>query len=227
MRNFLSKLNHKVRSYVGYRSKHRYELVGPSELWQMKREFQFKFLINHGLLPKHYLLDIGCGTLRGGIPLIDYLEKSHYFGIESRNKVLLEARKELKEAALEAKEPHLMYVPSISNFKCSQKFEFIWAFSVLIHMNDYILQETLNFISEHLSDNGVFYTNVNIGNSTIEGEWQEFPVVWRTFNFYESMCENSNLKVTNLGAIKNFGHISNIESQDSQQMLQIVSKSKS
>ena len=28
---------------------------------------------------KPLLLDIGCGTLVGGIPIIRYLEKSHYY----------------------------------------------------------------------------------------------------------------------------------------------------
>ena len=62
-----------------YTSKERrHAMVGPAKLWKMKRDFQIKFLKKSGLLPKHYLLDIGCGTLRGGIPFIEYLDEKKY-----------------------------------------------------------------------------------------------------------------------------------------------------
>ena len=84
-------------------SEKRHSLVGPPYLWKMKRDFQIQFLKTMGLKPEHYLLDIGCGTLRGGIPLIKYLQDGHYFGVEVRKEVLDEGRKELREASLEEK----------------------------------------------------------------------------------------------------------------------------
>ena len=54
----------------------RASLVGPPKLWQSKRDCQIKFLLEHGLKQDHYLLDLGCGVLRGGIPIINYLEKT-------------------------------------------------------------------------------------------------------------------------------------------------------
>ena len=62
------------------KKKRRHGMVGPPYLWKMKREFQIKFLTDMDLKPDHYLLDLGCGTLRGGIPIIEYLEIGHYFG---------------------------------------------------------------------------------------------------------------------------------------------------
>ena len=43
---------------------------------------------------------VGCGTLRGGIPLIDYLAPGHYAGVEVRGDVLDEGRRELAENGL-------------------------------------------------------------------------------------------------------------------------------
>ncbi len=77
-------------------STERHSHVGAPEGWELKRRFQIDFLKKQGLKPEHYLLDIGCGTLRGGIPIIDYLDKGHYYGIEVRDFVLDEGRKELQ-----------------------------------------------------------------------------------------------------------------------------------
>jgi len=46
----------------------------------MKRRFQIDFFRRQGLRPDQTLFDLGCGTLRGGIPIIDYLEPGFYTG---------------------------------------------------------------------------------------------------------------------------------------------------
>lgn len=69
----------------------------PPGQWRQKRNLQRSFLLASGLQPSHQLLDIGCGTLRGGIPLIDYLEKGNYVGLEPRKKALDEALRFVQE----------------------------------------------------------------------------------------------------------------------------------
>ena len=88
MKNALRRVRSRLTSMLQPAEERRHSLVGPPDLWEMKREFQIRFLRQAGLSPEHYLLDIGCGTLRGGIPLIDYLETGHYFGLESRQQGL-------------------------------------------------------------------------------------------------------------------------------------------
>lgn len=200
---------------------HRHALVGPPELAEMKRRFQIDFLKNAGLSPEHYLLDIGCGTLRGGIPLINHLDEAHYFGIDSRNEVIIEGKKELSECGLEYKIPQLLVAEDISKLTIDHKFDYVWAFSVLFHMNDTILDNTLDFVSRHLLDTGVFYANVNIGMKP-EGFWQGFPVIWRNLEYYVEACSRHGLDATDLGTIRSHGHISSIEAQDSQIMLGII-----
>ena len=87
-------------------------------------------------------------------------------------------------------------------------------------MNDDMLNQTLNFVSRHLANEGAFFANVNVG-SYKEGSWQGFPVVWRTLDFYTDMCSENKLAVSNLGPLKDLGHISSIESQDTQRMLRV------
>lgn len=187
----------------------------------MKREFQIKFLKQMGLKPEHHLFDIGCGTLRGGIPIIDYLQEGHYIGAEVRADVLEEGRRELRQAGLEGKNPTLLPIADMSQLTLDRKFDYIWAFSVLVHMDDQVLSETLDFVSRHLSVRGVFYANVNIGDEE-EGTWQGFPIVTRSFRSYVHACAANNLTVSDLGSLKSLGHVTHLETQDYQRMIGIT-----
>jgi len=198
----------------------RHALVGPPQLWKMKRDFQFDFLKRVGLLPEHYLLDIGCGTLRGGIPIINYLEKEHYFGLDSRKEILAEAREELASVGLEHKAPTLLTIADFSSVNLAQEFDFLWAFSVFIHMPDEVLYDCLDFVSRHISVDGSLFANVNIGEQP-DANWQGFPIVYRSIDFYRQACLKHGLELTELGELKDFGHLSGVEAQDTQRMLRI------
>lgn len=54
--------------------------VGGSSLWELQGNLQKNFLISQGLSPEHKFLDLGCGCLRAGIKLIEYLYKDNYYG---------------------------------------------------------------------------------------------------------------------------------------------------
>lgn len=198
----------------------RHSLVGPAILWKMKRDFQIYFLKRVGLQPRHFLIDIGCGTLRGGIPIIQYLGDGHYFGIESRSHVRAEGEKELSESGLSHKRPTLISSDDIGSVKLSREFDYIWAFSVLIHMTDDIVDDCFGFAASHLHAEGYFYANVNLGDKP-SGNWQSFPVVWRPLEFYEGIGGKHNLRVEDIGSLKSLGHDSGVVSQDEQRMLKI------
>lgn len=53
--------------------------------WEALGKLQFDYLVANGLKPGHRLLDIGCGTLRGGRHFIRYLAPGGYTGIDISN----------------------------------------------------------------------------------------------------------------------------------------------
>jgi len=195
----------KLMRRVGTRPPARHALVGPPDLWEQKRRFQFEFLISQGLQAEHRLLDIGCGALRGGIPLIEYLQTGHYVGVEARAAVLEEGRKELAESGLEHKQPLLINASDPAQIQISVPFDFAWAFSVLIHMPDEVVRAYLGFVSGVLAEGGRFYANVGLGNRP-EGEWQGFPVVSRPRESYERWAASRGLIVTDVGLLGALGH---------------------
>lgn len=200
------------------RLNNRHALVGPPHLWRMKRDFQIEFLKKAGLSSEHYLLDLGCGTLRGGTPIISYLQVGHYFGVDVRAEVFGEADKELREEGLLDKEPTLIYASELSTLYIEQKFDFIWGFSVLIHMTDSVLSDALSFIRNQLRPSGFFYANVNIGESN-DAVWREFPLVWRTIDFYKEMSQQNGLDVQDMGTIASLGFASGNQNHDSKIIL--------
>ena len=63
--------------------------------WEKMGRLQLDFLVEHGLTPDSCVLDVGCGALRAGIPLVGYLDPGRYYGIDI-NESLLEASYELE-----------------------------------------------------------------------------------------------------------------------------------
>jgi cyclopropane fatty-acyl-phospholipid synthase-like methyltransferase len=170
----------------------------------MKRQFQVTYLRNHGLSPEQTFLDLGCGTLRGGIPIIEYLEVGNYTGVDVRRQVIEEAAKELRDHKLEPKCPILLTLDEAIT-QMSTTFDMIWAFQVLIHMEEDRLHEALDLAKKHLKPNGVFFATALIGEFE-ESEWQGFPVIRQSLDFYEQKAARAGLTVSPRGMLDSFGY---------------------
>lgn len=90
------------------------EVVGG--LWDEMGALQLDFMRAHGLSPRHRLLDLGCGSLRGGVHFVRYLDAGNYHGLD-HNQSLLDAGHgiELAAAGLQERVPR-------SNLYCNPDF---------------------------------------------------------------------------------------------------------
>lgn len=186
-------------------AKNRYEWVGDSAAAEMKKKFQIDFLKTHGLKPAHRLLDYGCGVLRGGVPIIEHLNSGGYTGLDIRPQVLEEARRELKESGLEAKQPRLVESKNAAQELAGVNFDVIWIFNVFIHMDDEVFRRELGFIAQHLAAGGICYGTVHPG-ARFDSEWQGFPFVTRPLWFYEQEVHRAGLDLRLLGTLDRFGY---------------------
>ncbi len=215
----IEKILKKIKFFLSSKKIKRHSLVGQSNLWKLKREFQIKFLKNQGLESSNLFLDIGCGTLRGGIPIIKFLEPGNYYGIDVREIALNEAKKEVVDEKLERKKPNLILFEDFKDLNIESKFDKMIAFSVLIHMDDDVLDNCFKFVAKHLKREGKLYANVNIGDGLI-GNWQGFPVVAKNLEFYEKLASQYELELRDLGTLRDFQHHSGSKDQDDQKMLE-------
>lgn len=89
-------------------------------LWDEIGQLQLDFLVAQGLMPYHRLLDIGCGSLRGGVKLIRYLDTGHYAGVDLHESLLDAGYQiELAREGLTHKLPR-------SNLVADGEFDFSW-----------------------------------------------------------------------------------------------------
>jgi len=199
------------------RAEGRHGRVGAPHLWRMQRVFQIDFLQRMGLAKQHQLLDLGCGTLRGGLPLIGYLSPGNYTGIDVRPEIIEEAMRELEEAGLEERYPRISLVDSLADLDLPATFDYVWAFSVWMHLEDPELETALAFIARYLRADGTGYANVHLGDGRL-GTWAGFPVNARPLDWYRSRAREAGLSAEALGRLCELGHVSGDRNCDSQFM---------
>jgi len=138
-------------------SEHR-EVVGG--LWDEIGDLQYRFLIEHGLQPHHTLLDIGCGSLRGGVRFIRYLEAGNYIGVDS-NLSLLDAGfgVELQAAGLQDKLPreNLVCLLEFDFHRLGRQFDFALAHALFTHLTFNRIRRCLQQLAPVIRIGGHFF----------------------------------------------------------------------
>jgi hypothetical protein len=127
-------------------------------MWEEIGKLQFDFLLSKGLKPDNYLLDIACGSLRLGVKVIPYLERSHYLGIEKeRNLVKAGLEKELGPKLRDEKQPNIVISNSFEFEKLGLKADFAIAQSLFTHLPPTLIDLCFKKLYPWLEDDGVFY----------------------------------------------------------------------
>lgn len=165
------------------------------------RRFQIDFLRAEGLKPSHSLLEIGCGPMTGGLPIIDYLDAGRYVGVDVRPEVLNLSWREIGKAGLAAKNPQLLCSANFGDEALGARtFDYVLSFSVLYHLADEILNGWLESVAKRA---GVAYANVNVNVES--STWLQFPFLKRSLATYRDMAEKHALKTEELGTIESLG----------------------
>jgi SAM-dependent methyltransferase len=128
-------------------------------MWDEIGALQFEFLKRQGLTPDAYLLDVGCGSLRGGIHFIGFLEPAHYFGIDL-NESLIGAglSHEVPAAGLQDKvDRSQFHVTSRFDVPFDQRFDYAVAVSVFTHLPLNHIQLALYQLSRAMKPGGRFF----------------------------------------------------------------------
>ena len=138
--------------------KHR-QVVGG--LWEEIGALQLEFMQGRGLRPDHLLLDVGCGSLRGGVKFVEYLNPSHYFGIDI-SPSLLEAgyaqeiapRQDLADKLPAA---NLRCIDNFDATSFDKQFDYALAQSVFTHLTFNSIRLCLENLHQVVKPGGKFY----------------------------------------------------------------------
>ena len=102
--------------------------------WEEIGKLQFDFLVAQGLEPEHFLLDVGCGSLRGGVHFIRYLRSGHYFGVDINREILDAGRFELEKNDLAHKTVTLVQSGEFDFDALGRSFDYALAQSLFTHL---------------------------------------------------------------------------------------------
>lgn len=126
-------------------------------LWDEIGSLQFEFLLERGLLPSHRLIDIGCGALRCGIPLIRFLDEGNYYGLDLNASLIDAGRHELEKEALAAKRPTLLVNDRFEIDRFRMSFDFAIAQSVFTHLDLNLIARCLVETRAQMKSGGKFF----------------------------------------------------------------------
>lgn len=127
-------------------------------LWDEIGRLQFEFLLEHGLEPRHYFLDVACGSLRGGVYFIPYLEKGHYLGIDKEPDLIDKGvREELTTELVESKQPQFVVSDTFEFERFSSAPDFALAQSLFTHLPPRIINICFSKLRAVVHPDSVFY----------------------------------------------------------------------
>lgn len=128
--------------------------------WEEFGKLHIDFLSSQGLKPHHKFLDIGCGCLRGGIKLIEYLDENNYYGQDINSYLVnMGYEKEVPNAGLENKIQKNNFCISFDfslNFK-DVKFDMGISQSVFTHLTINHLYGCLLNIKDYFKSDAKFF----------------------------------------------------------------------
>lgn len=119
-------------------------------------KLQLNFLCNKGLGPSNSLLDLGCGSLRGGEYFIDYLNRGNYTGMDISAKAIQAGTNRLEELVTK-KNPTFVVNDDLTfqNNDLANSYDYAIAQSVFTHLPPKQIEECFSHIGTVVD--GKFY----------------------------------------------------------------------
>jgi SAM-dependent methyltransferase len=135
--------------------------------WDVLGRLQFDFMVDRGLQPHHVLLDIACGSLRGGVHFIRYLEPGHYLGVDKERRLIDRGvKQELGEAVAAEKHPEFVVSDSFEFARFSRTPDMSLAQSLFSHLAPEDARLCLRRLADFVEPGHQAYVTFNEGDSS-------------------------------------------------------------
>jgi cyclopropane fatty-acyl-phospholipid synthase-like methyltransferase len=166
-------------------------------------QLQFELLRREGCVPGSKVLEIGCGCLHLGVPLIQYLEKGNYIGLDPNQWLRQEAMKTRNVRQLvNEKQARFLSEDDFDASKLGITFDFAFSHSVLSHAAHWQLEQFLRNVGKVLAPSGRVLASIRLAEGNAYGsegtpdhqdsmhkQWQYPGASWFTF---QTVVETAN-----------------------------------
>lgn len=199
------------RYYRFFPADHRNTIGG---LWDVIGQLQFDFLVQQGLQSHHVLLDVGCGSLRGGQHYIRYLNAGQYVGVDLDQDLLDAGQVEITQQGLAAQQPRLVQMSDFNFPRLARTFDYAIAQSVFSHLDLNNIIRCLRRMEQVLAPGGAFFatffevpsgsdplqpiTHPNTHDAPITTFSDRDPYHY-DFSTFEWICRGTTLHADNIG----------------------------
>jgi hypothetical protein len=152
------------------------EFVGPRDEYDLSGAIQFNLLTYLGLREYHTLLDVGCGSLRGGRLFVVYLDRARYFAIEPEAwLVRMAIEKEIGEDLIRLKAPRFFHNQDFSLEDAAQGVDFILAQGVFTHAAEWQIQKCFSAMQPIMKPDTLFVASYFKGLESYAGKEWRYP----------------------------------------------------
>lgn len=141
--------------------------VGTDEL---SGQLQLELLKREGCAPSSKVLEIGCGCLNAGIPIIKYLEKGNYVGIDPNEwlrKAVMTQR--YVSQLIDSKQPRFLNRNDFDASEIDFKFDYVFSHSVLSHCAHWQLNSFLLKTAKVLDQKGRILSSIRLAEGNNYG----------------------------------------------------------
>ena len=176
-------------------SRHYRAWVGSAEVYDIMSATQFNLLTSLGLREHHYLLDVGCGSLRAGRLFIPYLLEGRYYGIEPEQWLIEEGiRSHVGEDLVRIKKPTFSNDDDFTLSTFNRTFDFIVAQSIFSHASQAQISRCLSEAKKAMQPSTIFAANFSEGEDNYTGdEWVYPGLVTYTLKHLTDLVEDQGL----------------------------------
>lgn len=171
------------------------KFVGPPEKYDLASAGQFSLLTALGLREENTLLDIGCGSLRGGRLFITYLKPGKYFGVEPEQWLIDQGiETEVGRDLVALKKPSFSNDSNFTLSSFGRKFDFMLAQSIFSHASQAQIRRCLSEAKKVLEPSGIFAATFFPGETNYEGSGWVYPgCVYYTLEYFTKLAADEGL----------------------------------
>ena len=124
-----------------------------------------QYMIKHGLKPNHTMLDYGCGVMRTGVPVIQYLAEGQYIGVDISEERIDMGRRLARSHGITKDQYRAFKVTDCLLREIEDdSVDFAWALSVINHMPEPDIRTAFKSMSRVLKPDGQFLFIFNVGD---------------------------------------------------------------